>query len=186
MEKLKNLIFYLLLKCPGVGRTIINKYLWFVDCFYYARYGKDLTGLSYIANNNGPTPDDTSFDVLRMALNDFRIIRLREDQGNYTKYFHYIAIPYQRSFENYDFNFAKDEQNIVDDVIDFIKDKTAKELSEITHIDNYKPTKEHIHFSQAIRWKPTDRELTEEELRNTQERLKGIIENEPDLCGEFF
>lgn len=40
---------------PNVGATVINKLLYFIDFDYYEKYGKSITGLSYIRNHFGPT-----------------------------------------------------------------------------------------------------------------------------------
>lgn len=57
-KKLRQVLLYISEQVgakPNVGETVINKLLYFIDFDYYEKYGKSITGLSYIRNHYGPT-----------------------------------------------------------------------------------------------------------------------------------
>jgi transcriptional regulator with XRE-family HTH domain len=49
--KFKQVFLYILNKCaqkPNVGKTVINKLLYFADFNYYEKYWKNITGVNYL------------------------------------------------------------------------------------------------------------------------------------------
>src|SRR5665811_263971 len=58
-EKLREVLLYVLGKVgakPNVGETVLYKLLYFIDFDYYEKFGKSITGLTYVRNHYGPTP----------------------------------------------------------------------------------------------------------------------------------
>ena len=63
---------------PNVGQTVIYKLLYFIDFDYYEQYWQSITGLTYIHNHYGPTPDQTAFKkvILEMTKqNDIQVVK---------------------------------------------------------------------------------------------------------------
>lgn len=57
LDRLKNIILYMLDKCGEIFYTKMNKLLFYVDFLSYKRHGKAITGLSYKAIEYGPVPE---------------------------------------------------------------------------------------------------------------------------------
>ena len=51
---LREMILYLVSKCPEIGRTAITKMLYFTDLDYRSFYGKPATSLDWRWENFGP------------------------------------------------------------------------------------------------------------------------------------
>jgi len=131
IKKLKEVLLYILVEVgnkPNVGESVINKLLYFIDFDYYEKYEKQLIGATYIKNHFGPTPVE-----LKMVLQDM------EDNNEV------IAI----SNKFFDFKQKKfiplrdpnleilnaQELTHIDDVLERLSDKNAKEISEYSHGD---------------------------------------------------
>ena len=60
MKKLKALTHFIVHKCRNnpsrLRATRLNKALWFADTYAYAKYGRSITGDSYVKRQNGPVP----------------------------------------------------------------------------------------------------------------------------------
>ncbi len=57
LDRLKNIMLYLLNRCEEVWCTKMNKLLFYVDFLSYRERGMAMTGLSYRAINFGPVPE---------------------------------------------------------------------------------------------------------------------------------
>src|SRR4051794_31046134 len=57
--KLRELIVYLADKCapdPRFGAVKLNKLLYFIDAFAFAKFGQPVTGVEYMKQKRGPVP----------------------------------------------------------------------------------------------------------------------------------
>ncbi len=131
-EKLRQVLLYILNQVggkPNVGETVLYKLLYFIDMDYYEKFGRSITGLTYIHNTYGPTPK-----------NDFRA--LVKDMKNHNE----LDIIENNFFNNTQKKYlAQSEPNLtilngqeinhIDEVLNRLSDKNARELSQLSHLD---------------------------------------------------
>ncbi|MDR1835271.1 MAG: DUF4065 domain-containing protein [Fusobacteriaceae bacterium] len=131
IEKFKETLLYILGKVgakPNVGKTVIYKLLYFIDFDYYELYEEQLIGAKYIKNTYGPTPVDFAKITGKMQEdNEIEEIRTKHFNHEQTKY-----IPVRVA--NLSILSAREIKHI-DHVLEKYSDKSAKELSELSHKD---------------------------------------------------
>src|ERR1017187_104669 len=69
--KAENLILHVcreMENCPEFGAIVLAKVLYYVDHAHYLKYGKKLTGFSYVKQKFGPTPNPAEFLPIRQRL----------------------------------------------------------------------------------------------------------------------
>lgn len=87
LERLKNVMLYILEHCEDVWQTKMNKLLFYIDFLSYRERGMAISGLSYRAIDFGPVPERwervySQFDEIRpemKAIGDFEGVMLRSD-----------------------------------------------------------------------------------------------------------
>jgi transcriptional regulator with XRE-family HTH domain len=132
VETLREILLYVLDKVgakPNVGETVLYKLLYFIDFDYYEKTGKSITGLTYIRNHHGPTPMATFGSVVK-AMKDAGELEVID-----TKYFNYNQKKYLPVKKPRLENVTADELQHVDEVLNRLSDKTASELSSLSHRD---------------------------------------------------
>lgn len=130
-EKFKKLLHYIIHKCgsnSNVGKTVIYKLLYFSDFNYFELYEKPLTNEIYRRLPHGPAP--THFDI---AIDEL----IKEEKISVTpKPLYLDRLQYRyKSLKEPEFNFSKDEINVIDEVIDKLSPMNASEISEYSHGD---------------------------------------------------
>jgi len=131
IEKFKQVLLYILEQVgakPNVGMTVLYKLLYFIDFDFYEKYEKQLIGLTYIKNTHGPTPREF-VSVVRDLKESGDIIEVR------SKYF---AHEQKKFLPNRTADLSllsAQELEMVDDVLRRYADKSATQLSEMTHRD---------------------------------------------------
>jgi uncharacterized phage-associated protein len=130
-DKFKEVILYIISKVggrPNIGQTAIYKLLYFIDFDYYEKYQKFLIGATYIKNTHGPSP--VSFA---------KIARQLETQGKLvevnSKYFNYDQKKYLTTGDPDVSSLSAQELKHIDDELARLATKTAKELSDLSHMD---------------------------------------------------
>lgn len=130
-KKFKNLIIYILTKCwqkPNIGKTVLNKLLYFSDFNYYENKWESISNQEYIKLPRWPVPKDID-NVLEQMQNDNQIKKI-ETNFKWYKQIRFIPnIKYDLSI------FNGLEIKIIDNVIDKLSDMTAKEISNYSHND---------------------------------------------------
>lgn len=132
-EKLREVLLYLLEKVgakPNVGETVLYKLLYFIDFDYYEKYGESVTGLTYVRNHYGPTPQLVEFtsiiDSMKLA-DELEVVE--------TPYFSHKQKKYLPTIKpSLDRLSAKELDHINDEILR-LADKSANELSELSHLD---------------------------------------------------
>ncbi|MDR0942264.1 MAG: SocA family protein [Holosporales bacterium] len=129
--KLKQVLLYILEKVgakPNVGKTVLFKLLYFIDCDYYELYEEQLMGLRYVKKQFGPFPlifDETIKEMKEMGqLEEIDIPYYDKKQ---TRYFPLVS-------SDPDMLTAQ-EVNHIDEVLKKHSDKTAVEISDFSHKD---------------------------------------------------
>jgi transcriptional regulator with XRE-family HTH domain len=131
-EKLREVLLYVLEKVgakPNVGETVLYKLLYFIDFDYYEKYGQSITGLTYVRNHFGPTPAATFAEIVKgMELRDeLEIVETKFFNNKQKKYLPNVK------FELHKLS-AKELEHINDELLR-LADKTATELSDMSHKD---------------------------------------------------
>jgi len=130
-EKFKNALLYITQKIgasPNVGQSVLYKILYFCDFDYYEKFEEQLIGATYIKNHFGPTPVE-----FRKIVDD--MIKNGEIEEVKTKHFKYEQTKYLPVFLPNLAIFSAQEIKHIDEEIERLGKKTAKELSDLSHGD---------------------------------------------------
>ena len=131
-EKLRSVLTYVLCKVgarPNVGETVLYKLLYFIDFDYYEKTGRSITGLSYIKNHYGPTPV-REFSHIVESMKTAGALEVVE-----TPYFAHTQKKYLPTV-NADLTcLTADEIKHIDAELERLGDKSASELTELSHRD---------------------------------------------------
>jgi len=131
LKKFKEVLLYVLEKVgarPQIGETAIYKLLYFIDFDYYEKYEEQLIGARYIKNHYGPTPVEFK-DIVQNMEEKGEIEKIR------SKYFQYEQKKYLPRRSPDLAALSAKELNLVDDVLNRLGNKNAKELSDYSHGD---------------------------------------------------
>lgn len=131
VDKFEQVLLYVISKVgsrPNIGQTAIYKLLYFIDFDYYEKNFEYLIGANYIKNIHGPSP--VSFA---------KIVKNLEASGKLvevsSKYFNYDQKKYLITNEPEVTSLSAKELKHIDDELERLASKTAKELSDLSHID---------------------------------------------------
>lgn len=131
LEKFKQVLLYVLEKTagkPNIGMTALYKLLYFVDFDYYEKYDEQLMGLTYIKNHYGPTPREFVKVVEEMKQEGV----LEEVKSSYFAYEQRKFLP--RKSANLA-SLSGQEKEMIDSVLARYSDKSATELTRLSHED---------------------------------------------------
>ena len=131
LKKFKEVLLYVLEKVgakPNIGETAIYKLLYFIDFDFYEKYEEQLIGATYIKNNYGPTPVEFAKIVEDMEAKG-ELERIK------SKYFDYEQKKYLPRRSSDLAVLSALEISHIDDVLNRLSDKSAKELSDYSHGD---------------------------------------------------
>jgi hypothetical protein len=129
-ERLLELSLYVAKKCqfdPKYGATKLNKILFYSDFMAYGQTGKSITGSEYMRLPNGPAPRRLKPIRAQMERKKDAVVQT-------------VTLPNGRRQDrlialrepNIDI-FSAAEISLVDDVIEFLRNDTAKEVSDRSH-----------------------------------------------------
>ena len=131
VKKFKEVLLYIVNKVgnrPNIGQTALYKLLYFIDFDYYEKYQEYLIGATYIKNTHGPSP--ISFTKIAKDLeNQGRLVEVN------SKFFNYDQKKYLVTSEPEVSSLTARELKHIDDELNRLASKTAKDLSEMSHID---------------------------------------------------
>lgn len=132
-EKLREVLLYVLDKIgakPNVGETVLYKLLYFIDFDYYEKYGKSITGLTYVRNHFGPTPSTKTFKGVVEAMKKANQLEVVE-----TEYFNHLQKKYLPTVKPELKNLDAEELRHIDEELSRLGDKSAAELTDMSHKD---------------------------------------------------
>lgn len=132
-EKLREVLLYVLEKVgakPNVGETVLYKLLYFIDFDYYEKTGQSITGLTYVRNHYGPTPQAKTFNGLVESMEKAEELEIVD-----TKYFSHLQKKYLPVVKPSLKNLGASELRHIDEEIARLGNKTASELTELSHKD---------------------------------------------------
>lgn len=131
VDKFKQVLLYVLEKTagkPNVGMTVLYKLLYFIDFDYFEKYEQQLMGLTYIKNHHGPTPREFVKVVEEMKKTG----ELEEVKSRYFTYDQRKFLPLRRADLSL---LTAQELKMIDSVLGRYADKSATELSNLSHED---------------------------------------------------
>jgi uncharacterized phage-associated protein len=131
-KKLREVLAYILEKVgakPNVGETVLYKLMYFIDFDYYEKYEKSITGLTYIHNYYGPSPVVEFKSVVEaMKKNgELEVIDTEFFKNTQRKYLPTKSVPLD--------DLSARELKHIDETLARLSDKTAKELTDLSHLD---------------------------------------------------
>lgn len=125
LDKVENLISYIADKVNVLYKTSVNKYLWYIDFNNYKKSCKSITGIRYERYAYGPIIENKNYELILLIDDKFEKIIEENDYNEITKI---------QSKKNYNLDmFSKDEMEVIDNVIDILKDKTCRQISDLSH-----------------------------------------------------
>lgn len=130
-QKFKEVLLYVLSKIgsrPNIGQTALYKILYFIDFDYYEKFEEQLIGATYIKNTYGPTPVSFAKIVRQMEV-EGRLVQVT------SKYFGLEQKKYIPVVEANVSALSGQELKHIDDTIDRLARLSAKQLSDLSHID---------------------------------------------------
>lgn len=144
-SKIKNILLYFIDKLGGVFTTKMNKLLFYADFCSYKRRGVGMTGLSYKAIQYGPVPEKWNVVYGSIEDIDFEIVSFASgDSGE--KLTSKMAPDLTA--------FSPEELTILDEIIYKFGNKTANQLSELSHKEDawikFKDTSRYINYTEAF------------------------------------
>ncbi len=130
LDKFKEVLLYILRKVgskPNVGESVLYKLLYFIEFDFYEKYEEQLIGATYLKNNYGPTPKEFIKIVEDMEGKDLSKVK--------SKYFEYPQTKYLPLREPDLKKLKAHEIKLIDDVLEKLSDKNAREISDYSHND---------------------------------------------------
>lgn len=131
VNKFKQVLLYIISKVgsrPNIGQTALYKLLYFIDFDFYEKNQKYLMGATYIKNTHGPSP--VSFAKISKELaREGLLVEVS------SKYFGYDQKKYLITTEPDVSLLSAVELKHIDDELERLATKSAKELSLLSHID---------------------------------------------------
>ncbi|MDR0782576.1 MAG: DUF4065 domain-containing protein [Propionibacteriaceae bacterium] len=134
--KLREVLLYITNKISAkanVGETVLYKLLYFIDFDFYEKFGRSITGLTYVKLEHGPVPQQASFQSVIAGMKDNQDIEIVT-----TKYFSYDQkkyLPLRTLGEITLTHLSAVELEHINWEIDRLSDKTATQLSAFAHLD---------------------------------------------------
>ena len=132
LDKFKQVLLYLLEKVgakPNIGQTVLYKLLYFMDFDYYEKYKTQFMGLTYFKNTHGPAPREFKRVIQEMKLDH----ELEEIKSKYFTFEQTKYLPIKKP----DLSILNGQElEMIESVLDRYADKSAKELSELSHLDS--------------------------------------------------
>lgn len=155
-EKLINAIVFFAEKTKHCGKTKLFKLLFLLDFGHFRRTGRSVTGLAYYAWDRGPVPADLYNELDDEPSADFSsaVDIVPERVANYQQ----LKIVPKRAFDPA--HFSTRELHLLDSIAAVYRDKTAKEMVDVTHAEN--GVWDRVYANGAGRWAPIPYELAVE------------------------
>lgn len=125
LERLKNLLFYILGKVDHVWTTKMNKILFYIDFVSYRDRGVSISGLSYRALDFGPVPDrwdriysefDEIFQVPTPVRSSVGMVLITEHIADLSL-------------------FSPEEIQVIDSICEKLGNMSVRHISELSHIE---------------------------------------------------
>lgn len=156
-EKFRAVVHYICANSDPdeLGNVKLHKILYFADMLHFMSAGEPLTGVDYLKQRFGPVARHLTQSLKKLEAEG--AIRIEaEDYFGYEKKKYISLKPPAYSFTNH-------EVRLLKDVIDFVRDHSAKAISELSHDEAWKAAEmgERIPYAAALGLIPD--EITEKD-----------------------
>ncbi len=130
-EKFRELMLYIADRSrddPWFGAVKLNKLLYFCDFEAFVWFHESITGATYARLSEGPAPRELMrerkaiIDEGLATIETRRVFRYTQQRLEPTRAGHQLGN-----------QFTNGERDLIDDVLEFLKPLTAKEVSELSH-----------------------------------------------------
>lgn len=131
VKKFREVLLYILNKVgakPNIGETVIYKLLYFIDFDFYEKYEEQFIGATYKRNTFGPTPIE--FEAIAKEMEASKEIEKVNSKFHEMKQKKYL--PLREACLD---SLSAKELKLVDEVLNRLADKNAKQISEYSHGD---------------------------------------------------
>jgi putative zinc finger/helix-turn-helix YgiT family protein len=128
LEKLKNMILYLVKHLDGVLKTKLNKLLWYCDFLFFKETSASITGSQYIRLPYGPVPDNYEriIGIMQPELLDKDEIPFNTKEGIVGEQFTALVEPDESIF-------SEKEKQVMNFVTDTFRNYTSTEIMNKSH-----------------------------------------------------
>jgi len=144
LDRLKNILLYIINKCDEVWCTKMNKLLFYVDFLSYRERGMAMTGLSYRAIDFGPVPERWD-----RVYSEFSEVKQELRQAG-----DFVGSVLTTTIEPDLTLFSDAELKILDNVCSSFGTTTPREISRLSHDEkawiNHHENREKIPFEEAF------------------------------------
>jgi len=152
-EKLKEAVWLIASHCPPeeLGNVKLHKILYFSDMLFFLHQGQPITGVEYLKQKFGPVARHLTSAVGDLVSEHKLVVSEQEHFGLYKK--SYVPTrPHERV------HLSDDEILLIKEVADFVRGKSAKEISELSHNAVWEAAEmgEALPYFTALRLIPTE------------------------------
>jgi len=129
LEKLKNMILYLVKRLDGVLKVKLNKLLWYCDFLYFKESSVSITGAQYVRIKLGQVPDHYELifaNMIHEGLIDKDEIPFNTEEGIVGEQFSALVEPDKSLF-------TKKEIQVMDSIVDTFREDTSTSIMEKSH-----------------------------------------------------
>lgn len=128
LEKLKNMILYLVKRLDGVLETKLNKLLWYCDFLHFKETSVSITGSQYVRLPYGPVPNNYEriIGIMQPELLDKDEIVFNTEEGIVGKQFTALVEPDERIF-------SEKEIEVMNFVADTFRNYTSTGIMNKSH-----------------------------------------------------
>lgn len=152
-EKLKEAVCLIASHCPPeeLGNVKLHKILYFADMMFFLHEGRPITGVDYMKQKFGPVARHLTVSVAELVAEGALRVEEQEYFGMYKKNY----IPTKEYKAN---RLSEEEVELLREVSDFVRGKSAKEISEISHNAVWEAAElgEVLPYFTALRLVPTE------------------------------
>jgi hypothetical protein len=152
-EKLKEAVWLIAAHCPPeeLGNVKLHKILYFSDMLFFLHEGQPITGVEYLKQKFGPTARHLTLATSELVSEGKLEISEVEYFGLYKK--NYIP---KAEFRRR--RLSEKEASLIVEVADFVRGKSAKEISELSHNAAWEAAEmgEVLPYFTALRLIPTE------------------------------
>ncbi len=127
LDRMKNMVIYIVSKTKGVFITKLNKLLWYTDFLFFKDYSKSISGCNYIHHHYGPVPDDYEL-IISSIIKDGTLVPEEVYFPNGSG-----GLMYKTANEANVCLFASNELQVMDFVVDHFSKLNCSEIKDLSH-----------------------------------------------------
>ena len=166
-ERFKNVVHFVISRCDPahLGNVKLHKILYFADLLHFMNNGMPLTGVDYLKQQFGPTARNLGAAVDELSREGRVSVSVRKYYGFEKKDYVSLEEPDPTVIGN-------EAQALLNDVIDYVCGKSAKEISELSHDRAWEAARmgERIPYAAVFGLQPV--EVTEKDIQDCVKEVR--------------